>query len=261
MLRKVLFYMTNPVFFDLHIGKDKPYSSKHDPCPFCHPESLTHILKEEKDLIWLMNKYPVFHDTWPTVIIETARHDADIPDYTPEKLHQVITFGVTQWLQLSSRKDFRSVLYFRSHGPHSGGSLAHPHSQIMGMYHTDYQENITRENFDGPLFHEDADCYASLSSYPISNMAEFTITLKKDGRLEPFADTLQKVIQFILRDFPIPIDSYNLFFYKMKNIHVKVFPRHIASPLYLGYKIVPIMDELSTRDMMKKLTSPAYFGD
>lgn len=41
-----------------------------------------------------MNKYPVFRNTYPTVIIESAVHEADLTEYTKEKARQVISFGL-----------------------------------------------------------------------------------------------------------------------------------------------------------------------
>ena len=162
--------MTYPIQLNLKAGKNKPFTSKKDTCPFCSPDKLTHILEKEPDLIWLMNKYPILTGTWPTVIIESLQHDLDLTDYSAEKLHSVITFGMNHWLDLSHSGRFKSVIYFRNHGPHSGGSLAHPHSQIMGLYNLDYRDNLTPSNFKGPVFFEQADCQCSISYLPIGNI-------------------------------------------------------------------------------------------
>lgn len=77
--------MTTPVIYDISIGKHKPHSGTQTSCPFCHRETLTDILDEKGDIIWLMNKYPVFRNTYPTVIIESAVHEADLTEYTKEK--------------------------------------------------------------------------------------------------------------------------------------------------------------------------------
>ncbi len=185
--------MTTPVIYDISIGKHKPHSGTQTSCPFCHRETLTDILDEKGDIIWLMNKYPVFRNTYPTVIIESAVHE-------------------------------------------------------------------DRENFLGTIFHEDENCFASLSSYPICGMGELNVTLKTDGCTDTFADTIQKIANYILHDFPIPCNSYNLFFYHMKHIHVKLFPRYIASPLYMGYRITHVMDDESSKNIISMLTSPKYFG-
>lgn len=253
--------MTNPIEFDLHIGKEKPYSAKGAPCPFCRPETLTQILERRGDMIWLMNKYPVFHDTWPTVLVESSDHNGDISSYAPEKLHEVIAFGLEKWKETALRKEFQSVIYFRNFGPRSGGSQRHPHSQIIGFYHYDYRDNVYPENFLGPLIHEDEDCYVTLSDYPVCCMAEFNVTLKKDRSSDRFADAVQQVARFVLRDFPIPCDSYNLFFYYIRGaVRVKIFPRYTASPLYMGYRITQVADAESRQHMLATLRSSRYFG-
>lgn len=254
-------FMTNPIEFDLSIGKKKPYSSKGNPCPFCDPGALTHILDRRGDMIWCMNKYPVFHGTWPTVLIETSNHDDELSRYAPEKLHDVIRFGMEKWEETEKNPAFRSVIYFRNYGPHSGGSQRHPHSQIIGLYDYDYRDNIATENFLGAPVYEDGDCYVTLSDYPICSMAEFNISLKKEGNLVGFADAIQHIARFVLTDFPIPCDSYNLFFYHLRgHVRVKVFPRYIASPLYMGYRITQVVDSTSRQYILDTLRSESYFG-
>lgn len=139
-------------------------------------------MKKKGDIIWLMNKFPVFEHTWPTVIVETSDHNGELSTYEPEKLHEVVSFGLSHWLKLESDKRFKSVLYFRNYGPGSGGSQRHPHSQIIGLENYDYRDNILGENFLGSLVHEDEDCYATISDYPLSCMGELNVTLKKTLR-------------------------------------------------------------------------------
>ena len=157
--------MNTPIIFNLSIGGKKPHSSTQKICPFCHPEDLTHILDRKDDIIWLMNKYPVFEKTVPTVIVETADHDGELSTYSPEKLHEVIAFGLAKWKEMESDKRFRSVIYFRNFGPTSGGSQRHPHSQIIGLEEYDYRDNLQGENFLGEVIYENDDCYASLADY------------------------------------------------------------------------------------------------
>lgn len=253
--------MRKPVEFDLAVGKKKPYSSKGAPCPFCAPEGLTDILERRGDMIWLMNKYPVFHGTWPTVLVESARHDGDLSNYSPDELHAVISFGLEKWRETAARPEFKSVIFFRNFGPQSGGSQRHPHSQIIGFYDHDAQEIIYPENFFGSPIYEDENCYVNLSDYPICSVAEFNVGLKKAGRVETFADALQKLARFVLTDFPIPCDSYNLFFYYIKNrVRAKLFPRYIASPLYMGYRLTQVVDEESKERILETLRGEKYFG-
>lgn len=254
--------MNTPITFNLAIGSRKPHSGTQKICPFCHPEKLTGIMEKKGDIIWLMNKFPVFEHTWPTVIVETSDHNGELSTYEPEKLHEVISFGLSHWLKLESDKRFKSVLYFRNYGPVSGGSQRHPHSQIIGLEDYDYRDNILGENFLGSLVHEDEDCYATISDYPLSCMGELNVTLKKDASPDRFADAIQTLARFVLHDFPLPCTSYNIFFYHyMKHIHAKIFPRYTASPLYMGYRITHVMDRDSKKRMMETLASPKYFGD
>lgn len=74
--------MNTPIIFNLSIGGKKPHSSTQKICPFCHPETLTNILDKKDDIIWLMNKFPVFEGTYPTVIVETSDHNAELTTYS-----------------------------------------------------------------------------------------------------------------------------------------------------------------------------------
>ena len=254
--------MEHKITFDTTVGRDKPHSAAGDPCPFCVPDKLVNILETRGDMIWLMNKYPVFHDTWPTVLVETAEHDADLSTYTREKAREVISFGMEKWLETMRRPEFRSVLYFRNYGTMSGGSQRHPHSQIMGLYRYDYTEDLTPADFAGPLIYETADAALTLSDAPMSTMTEFNVLLKPDGDVTAMADFLQTLAKFVLTDFPIRCTSYNIFFYRFQgNIAAKLFPRHSASPLYVGYRIKSVMDDESRAGMMARLRRAPYFGD
>ena len=252
--------MTHPLTFNLSIGSEKPHSGTQKVCPFCHPESLTHILDQKGDIIWLMNKYPVFEKTVPTVIVETAEHLGELSTYTPKKLHEVIAFGLSKWKEMEQDPRFKSVIYFRNFGPNSGGSQRHPHSQIIGLTDYDYRDNLLRENFLGPVVYENDDCYASLADYPLSGVGELNVTLKTDGQPEGFADAIQTLARFVLNDFPIRCSSYNIFFYHLKHIHAKIFPRFTASPLYMGYRITNVMDPKSKQHIIDTLKSEKYFG-
>ena len=56
-----------------------------------------------------------------------------------------------------SSKEFKSVLHFKNHGPMSGGSIRHPHSQIIGLRDYDYREDVMSQHFEGWLMYEDQD--------------------------------------------------------------------------------------------------------
>lgn len=47
----------------------------------------------------------------------------------------------------------------------------------------------------------------------------------------------------------------------MKHIHVKLFPRYIASPLYMGYRITHVMDDESSKILSQCLPHPNISAD
>ena len=253
--------MIDWMIYDVNVGKGKPHSSRGDACPFCAPETLTNILETRGDMIWLMNKYPVFRGTWPTVLVESAEHDADLSTYTKEKARDVISFGMEKWLQTMENPRFQSVLYFRNFGAMAGGSQRHPHSQIMGLEDYDYTQDMTADDFAGPVIYETADISVSLSDCPIFTMTEFNLRLSKDAGPAPMADALATLARYVLAEFPTRCESYNIFFYHLGGrILAKLFPRHSMSPLQAGYRIRSLMDEEHRRGMMERLRQAPYFG-
>ena len=77
-----------------------------------------------------MNKYPVLQDTWPTVIIETEGDQGELSTLSVDDATRIIQFGLDKWHETIATKEYKSVLFFKNHGPMSGGSIRHPHSQI-----------------------------------------------------------------------------------------------------------------------------------
>lgn len=253
--------MQKPITFNLNIGKKKPYFSIKKHCPFCDTDNLTDIICKQKEIIWLMNKFPVLEKTWPTVIIETKKHDDEFTQYTYDKLHSVFSFLFNKWLEIESSGKFKSVICFRNYGSLAGGSQRHPHSQIIGLHDYDYKESISEKNFIGPTVFETQDCIVSMPDFPIYGIGEFNVTLKKDGNINKLAETIQKTACFLLNDFLIPCNSYNIFFYNLKNIHAKVIPIITTNPLHRGYYIKNILSRQNRNLIKEILLSEKYFGD
>jgi UDPglucose--hexose-1-phosphate uridylyltransferase len=129
-------------------------------CPFCIgnekmvPE-IIYELKDSKNDRWFTrvvpNKYPALtteedimggkkglyfttsafgrHE----VIIESPFHNKDIPLMSTEQVERVLDTYIERYRFLSSDiKNILNIIIFRNHGPASGTSLVHPHSQIIG---------------------------------------------------------------------------------------------------------------------------------
>lgn len=65
------------------------------------------------------------------VIIESARHDRDIPDMTDEEIRHVVDTYHGRYLSVSESAPSCRVFLFRNRGLGAGTSLEHPHSQLI----------------------------------------------------------------------------------------------------------------------------------
>lgn len=133
---------------------------KESHCPFCPgnenmiPE-VSFELKAEKNDKWFTrvvpNKYPALttegqikteshgiHSVTTAfgrheVVIESPFHNQDIPLMPSEQVERVLETYLRRYEFLRNNfKDISNIIIFRNHGPASGTSLVHPHSQIIG---------------------------------------------------------------------------------------------------------------------------------
>ena len=84
-------------------------------------------------MILLENKYQVLQEAYQLLIIEGSECNADIPDYTLEHMQELMHFSINHWLNIINSKKYKTVLFFKNHGPLSGGTMRHPHMQIVGI--------------------------------------------------------------------------------------------------------------------------------
>lgn len=245
--------------FRTAIGRQKPNSivNKKTPCPFCDRDQLEDIIEEQGSIIWLKNKYPVLQDSFQTVIIESDQCDGEISKYSKEHLYRLIQFGVQRWIRFEESGRFRSAIFFKNHGPLSGGSIAHPHMQIVGLTHINAYRDIREDHFDGLLIHSSKYTSFNLSTKPRAGFIEFNILLDDLDDINQMADYIQIAAHYILNRLPYSCQSYNLFFYRIgTKIAVKLIPRFITSPLYIGYSIAQVPDDL---EVMVKKVQQYYF--
>lgn len=148
---------------------------------------------------------------------------------------------------------YESVLFFKNHGPLSGGSIAHPHMQIVGLNNIDYKEKIQVKDFEGLLIHEESGTVFTLSTSPRIGFYEFNVKLADQDDIPYFAKCIQTAAHYILNAFPFPSNSYNLFFYKLgSEIYAKIVPRYITTPIFIGYSIPQVPNNLEwMRDDIK----------
>jgi galactose-1-phosphate uridylyltransferase len=172
------------------------------------------------------------------VLIETASCDSELSLYPKQHLYRVLHFGVKHWLAMEKDPSFASVIFYKNHGPYSGGTIRHPHMQIVGLHNIDYRQYVKPEYFVGELIDEKNGVALNLSSLPRIGFFEFNIIGKTLDQLEQTADYIQTIAHYILNHFHRRCKSYNLFFYHVNDsVSIKLTPRFVTSPLFIGYDI------------------------
>lgn len=235
------------LYFNTSIGVKKPENirNKKQACPFCDKENLTDILAEEGSIILLKNKYPVLENAFQTVLIETDDCNGEISRYEPAYLHRLLRFGLKHWLEMEESGRFKSVIFFKNHGPLSGGTIAHPHMQIVGLNDIDCKENTSEESFQGIILKEEGGASFTLSTQPKIGFYELNVQMPDSHYSEEFGVYLQTAVHYLLNHFPFKCESYNIFFHHINSsIYAKIVPRFVTTPIYIGYSIPQIPNNL-----------------
>lgn len=239
--------------FNMHVGRDKPYTIDDGSvdCPFCDRGQLSGILDEEGPIILLKNKFPVLEDTYQTVLIETDQCQSELSLYPKDHLYTLMHFAVDRWQRMIHSGEFASVLFYKNHGPYSGGSIRHPHMQIVGLQKVDYRPNVQESDFQGLIIAQEPGVEFNLSTQPRVGFTEFNVILTDMSRLPRLADYVQVAAHYVLHHFNTNAQSYNLFLYEFGDgIAAKLIPRFIVGPLYVGFSIPQVsnrLEEIVTR--------------
>ena len=240
---------TNPVLiYQSAIGSQKPFTIRTPatPCPFCDHTQLPPIQAQDGDILLVPNKYPILKDTDPYVLIETSECESELSQYSDDRLLRVFQMAFSLWRQMLANPRYRSVLFMKNHGPFSGGSLRHPHMQLIGLYHVDALTHIHREDFLGPVMEQSPGVTLTVSDHPRVGFFELNAILTNEEAFPQFCFLIRKAVCFILHSFHHgSIDSYNLFFYQIDGVtYCKIMPRTATTPIYIGYGIGQVSDDL-----------------
>jgi hypothetical protein len=235
--------------FQTHIGKQKPETirNRENPCPFCQPQITEQLIEQDGPILWVENKYPVLKDTYQTVLIETDQCDSELSLYGKAHLHRLFRFGIRRWLDMEQSGEYRSVIYLKNHGPLSGGTIAHPHSQIIGLKHVDCMQQVRPEHFMGVQIDSWQGMEFNVSTHPRSGFVELNASAPagEEPAWTGLADYVQIAAHFVLNHYHAACTSYNLFFYHIDDrIWVKIIPRFVTSPMYIGYSIAQVADHV-----------------
>lgn len=234
-----------PLKFLFNINKQKPNSiiNKDTICPFCNKELLSEILVNNDDVLIVTNKYATIVDTFQTVLIETPDCDKDFSSYDLEHAKKILRTGLDYWFKLEQSGDYKSVLFFKNHGPNSGGSIKHAHMQIVGLKNIDYKLSLKDEYFEGKEIFKKDNCTLNISTTPRSSFSEFNIILDNLDDITLLAAYVKIVVHYLLNNYIVKCHSYNMFFYHYKGkVICKIIPSFVTSPYYVGYGITQVSD-------------------
>ncbi|WP_110955928.1 DUF4931 domain-containing protein [Anaerosinus massiliensis] len=241
---------TNYLGFNVSIGQKKPENiiNTTAKCPFCDRTALTDIIAEEDDLLLIKNKYQVLQNSEQTVLIETRDCNSELSEYSKEHLYKLIKFGVKHWFKMYASNLYKSVLFFKNHGPLSGGTIRHPHMQIVGLTDIDCYSDLDPKEFEGVVIQRSNGVELNVSTYPKIGFSEFNIVMDDNKNLEQLADYIHVAAHYLLHNGPhTHCKSYNIFFYLIDGlIRVKILPRFATSPLFIGYNIHLIPTNIET---------------
>ncbi|QNH53710.1 DUF4931 domain-containing protein [Selenomonas timonae] len=245
----------NLAHFNTEIGRQKPENIIHSDvaCPFCETDKLTDIIAADGDIILLKNKYNVIEEADQFVLIEGHDCNADMPSYTRDHMHRLIAFGMDHWAQMRASGKYETVLFFKNYGPYSGGTIRHPHMQLVGFPSFRQELAFRRAEFEGLTVAEQDGVTLNLSTAPRVGFWELNIVPADAGSVRTIADYIQIAVDFFMNAFRRPLTSYNIFFYNEGDeIFIKIMPRFATSPVFIGYNIRLLPSNLvEMRDRMR----------
>lgn len=245
--------------FTSQIGRTKPstISNQTTSCPFCDTASLENIIDQDGSMILLKNKFPTLQETLQTVLIETDECFGELSKYPKEHLHRLFNFAIRHWQRFEKDPAYKSVILYKNHGPLSGGTIRHPHMQIVAMKEVDYMERIETFHFEGATIYQQEHIDFNISTKPFMGFREFNVNLYDMKDINKMADYIQIAVDYILNHMGYKCESYNLFFYNLGDfISCKIIPRFVASPFFVGYAIPQVADDIE--EVAKKIRA-LYF--
>ena len=168
--------------------------SDREPCVFCPgqehrtPDDVGRV--EDEDGNWLMRWFPNdFPAASPDqdgqsitgaqpsfisgrsahghheVLDETPDHNQQMADRSEEELGSVLNVSTDRLDDLHDQSDVRAVTVFKNHGPDSGASIVHPHSQVIA---TPFVPELLRREISAVQEHENCP-YCKVLSYERSH--------------------------------------------------------------------------------------------
>ncbi len=263
--------LSRPEQFDTQ-GKQKKQT-----CPFCEGnedktpgEVLRYGGGQAGEPGWKLrvvpNKFPItdVHE----VIIHSPDHTKDIENLKLEQVNLILS-AYRQRYNFYKKKG--QVLIFCNHGEHAGGSLMHPHSQLVVIPSQINLESLIREPLNNMV--ESSKLYdvycPDFSQWPyevwISFKREDTVFGDiNDEEMKELATIMQRMIKRIYRIYQTHNITnmqfgYNYYIYHKENWYVRIIPRfahragfELGTGLYVNI-VDPVEAALELKGMEKKM--------
>ena len=251
----------NLIEFNTDVGRTKPATLTHaeTACPFCDVEHLTGIIDTDDDIIFLRNKYHVIEVADQFVLIEGRDCNSDMPDYSREKMRRVIHMGIKHWKNLLASGKYEEVLFFKNYGVMSGGTIKHPHMQLVGFPKLKSELLFDEAELRGIVIAERDGVELNISNCPRVGFGELNVVMESGGSVDTLADFLQVATHYVKNFFNKKTTSYNIFFYRRAGkIFAKVMSRYVTSPYFVGYNIHFLPNNV---ERIAEEIREFYFGD
>lgn len=256
---------------------DKEGKKKRTVCPFCSgneretpPEVLRYGNGEANKSGWKLrvvpNKYSItdVHE----VIIHSPDHEKDVENLPIEQVMLILT-AYRQRYNFYRKKG--QVLIFCNHGEHAGGSLSHPHSQLVVIPSQINLETLVREPLNNMIeTTKQFEIYCpDFSQWPY----EVWIAPKKvdmvfgdisDEEMTELAKIMQRMLKHMYHIYHVYkisnlLFGYNYYFYHKENWYLRIIPRFVnragfelGTGLYVNI-VDPVEAALELKGVEKKM--------
>ena len=260
----------------MNMNSEQPAGNYDAKCPFClgneqkTPSEIGRIeVDGHWDIRWLPNKFPIvenkgnylintdnnyftFSDCYGLhdIIIETPNHNEQFWDFSSERISNILKVMGWRTKEMYQQKSISYVHCFKNHGKDAGASLAHSHSQIIGLNHVprdvldkaqlsnsrgscDYCRIIETESrsfrsiLETPNFISFAP-YASISNLEVAVFPKAHVRFLYE--LENQLDELSAHIELVVKKLKSLNSSFNILFFQSPkdynlHFHIEIHPR------------------------------------
>ena len=129
-------------------------------------------------------------------------------------------------------------LFFKNYGIMSGGTIRHPHMQLVGFPHLNSDLLFDEAELRGVVISERDGVEFNISNCPRVGFGELNVVVERGGSLNALADFIQVGVDYVKNNFQRNGGSYNIFFYRHdEKIFAKIMPRYATSPYFVGYNV------------------------